>query len=65
MEDKPYAAASVTFVNRDTSEEKITYCYPITRIELLTQNAQHQGTFIANVDGSWVLEGKNAKTKTS
>lgn len=53
-----YAAAIVTFVDRDSGEIKTTYLYPIIEIKLMTNEAKEQET-LKVIDGKWsrALEG--------
>ena len=47
-----YAAAVITFLDRATGNET-AYCYPITKIVLVTSDAKAQETWRVT-DGKWV-----------
>ena len=52
-----YAAAIVYLLDRDTGKEKKVYLYPITRVELVTQETSlrtgAQQTLVVGKDGRW------------
>ncbi len=57
---KEYAAAIVTFLNRETNKEETGYMYPITKLELKNIKTSTQKIYIVE-NGNWVEEVSNAK----
>lgn len=53
MSVRDYAAAEITFVDRD-SNERTAYTYPVTKVTLRERDHPEKGrTFIANEKGEW------------
>ena len=53
VEPKPYAAAQMTLVDRDSEKESAFYCYPITEIILVSQDTAITRRFVPNDNGVW------------
>lgn len=48
-----YAAAEITFIDRETNEKK-AYCYPVTKVILRERdNPAQERVFIVNENGTW------------
>lgn len=48
-----YAAAFIEFLDRESGELKKAYLYPITKIQLVTQDAKDQIKMVVNDKGEW------------
>lgn len=52
--DIGYAAAEITFINRDNNEQK-AYTYPVTKVVLRERDIpDNRKVFIVNSDGKWI-----------
>ena len=50
---KPYAAAQVTLLDRDTEKESRFYCYPITEVILVSSDTKSSRRFVPDENGEW------------
>ena len=60
---KNYAAAIVTFLNREDQKETTGFMYPITKIILKTVSGSTQKVFIVNEKGEWEVEYDSDRNK--